>query len=63
MEIKRENIERVIITGTLDEYKSAQAFCEQEGFQIVQINPCLFDDRTGDTPLFELVAERVFSGP
>ena len=60
MNMDRKKIERVTITGPLEEYKAAHEFCATNGFRIIQNNPCLSGgDRHNKIAMFELVAERV----
>ncbi|MCJ7663702.1 MAG: hypothetical protein MUO24_05625, partial [Desulfobacterales bacterium] len=43
MGITGKKIERIIIAGLLDECKKAHAYCRENGFRIMQGNPCLID--------------------
>jgi hypothetical protein len=59
MEITEKKIERVIITGSLDEYKKAQAYCREHGFRIIQADPYLTDEKHLSTVTsFRIVAEK-----
>jgi hypothetical protein len=59
MDITGKKIERISITGLLDEYKKAQAYCRENGFRIIQANPCLTDGKhRSNVTSFEIVAEK-----
>ena len=59
MDITEKKIERIIITGSLDEYKRAHAYCRENGFRIIQTNPCLTNEkRRGNVTSFKIVAEK-----
>ena len=63
MDITRKKIERIVITGLLDEYKKAQAYCQANGFRIVQTNPRLTDEKyQHKVTRFEIVAEKEVEG-
>jgi hypothetical protein len=59
MDIMGKRVERIIITGSLDEYKKAQAYCRENGFRIIQANPYLTDEKHRSTVTsFKIVAEK-----
>jgi hypothetical protein len=59
MDIIKKKIERIIITGSLDEYKQADTYCREHGFRVIQTNPCLSDKKhRGKVTSFEIVAEK-----
>ena len=59
MDIIRKKIERISITGPLEEYKQADAYCREHGFRVIQTNPCLSDKKhRGRITRFEIVAEK-----
>lgn len=59
MDITRKKIERIAITGSLGEYKRAHAYCQANGFRIIQANPCLTNEKHRDkVTSFEIVAEK-----
>jgi len=59
MDITNKKIERIIISGLLDEYKKAQAYCQEHGFRIIQTNPRLTDEKyRHKVTRFEIVAEK-----
>lgn len=59
MDITRTKIERITIRGLLDEYKKAQAYCQEHGFRIIQANPRLTDEKyQHKVTRFEIVAEK-----
>jgi hypothetical protein len=59
MDITGKKVERIIITGLLDEYKKAHAYCRENGFRIIQVNPCLIDgEHRSNVTSFEIVAEK-----
>jgi hypothetical protein len=59
MDIIRKKIERISITGPLEEYKQADAYCQKHGFRVIQTNPCLSDKKhRGRVTSFEIVAEK-----
>ena len=63
MDITRKKVERIIITGPLDECKKAQAHCRKNRFRIIQINPCLTDDEhRNKVTSFEIWAEQEAGG-
>jgi hypothetical protein len=63
MDVTRKKIERIIITGLLDEYKKAQAYCQANGFRIIQTNPRLTDEKyQHKVTSFEIVAEKESEG-
>lgn len=63
MDITKKKIERIVITGLLDEYKKAQAYCQANGFRIVQTNPRLTDEKyQHKVTRFEIVAEKDVEG-
>ncbi|OGP54369.1 MAG: hypothetical protein A2Y65_09205 [Deltaproteobacteria bacterium RBG_13_52_11] len=63
MDITRMKIERIIITGSLDEYKNAHEYCQENGFRIIQTNPCLTDkEHRNRITSFEIVAEKETEG-
>jgi hypothetical protein len=63
MEIMRKKIERLVITGSLDEYREAHAYCQENGFRIIQTNPCLSGGKQRNrVNSFEIVAEKEFKG-
>ncbi len=59
MNVDREKIERITITGSLDDFKEAHEYCAANGFRIIQNNPCLTGgDRSNEIAMFELVTEK-----
>jgi hypothetical protein len=59
MDITGKKIERIFITGPLDEYKKAHAYCRENGFRIIQANPFLTDGKNrSNVTSFEIVAEK-----
>jgi hypothetical protein len=64
MNIAEKKIKRIIITGSLDEYKQAQVYCQENGFRIIRADPYLSDERylSGVTS-FKMVAEKDESQP
>ncbi len=59
MDITEKKIKRIIITGSLDEYKKAQAYCLGNGFRIIEADPYLTDEKHLSTVTsFKIVAEK-----
>ncbi len=59
MDIAEKKLGRIIITGSLDEYKKAQAYCRANGFRIIQADPYLTDgEHVNTVTSFRIVAEK-----
>lgn len=59
MDITNKKIERIVITGSLDDYKKAHEYCRKNGFRVIQTNPCLTDnDHRNRVTSFEMWAEK-----
>jgi len=59
MDITEKKLERLIITGSLNEYKKAQAYCRENGFHIIQADPYLTDgEHLSTVTSFRIVAEK-----
>jgi hypothetical protein len=59
MKITEKKIKRIIITGSLDEYKQAQVYCRENGFRIIQADPYLTDEKhLSSVTSFKIVAEK-----
>jgi hypothetical protein len=59
MDITEKKIKRITITGSLDEYKKAQAYCRENGFRIIEADPYLTDEKHLSTVTsFKIVAEK-----
>ncbi len=59
MDIRKKRTEHIIITGSLDEYKKAQAYCRENGFRIIQADPYLTDEEhLSSVTRFRIVAEK-----
>jgi hypothetical protein len=63
MKTTREKIERIIISGPLEEYKEAHTYCQKNGFRIIQANPFLTDEKNKNrASCFEITAEKELKG-
>jgi hypothetical protein len=59
MDITEKKIKRIIITGSLDEYKKAQAYCRENGLWIIRADPYLTDEKHLNTVTsFKIAAEK-----
>ena len=58
MNTHREAIERVIITGNLEDRPKAREYCTVEGFKIVQDTPRIITANRIEANKFKIVAER-----
>lgn len=58
MRVRRKQIERITITGSMKEVEKAYNYCSKHGFRLTYSGPKRLDALRVDVTRFKIVAER-----